>query len=137
MGSHVSLFPAGLSAKQAKLLQKLIATVDPRSPQTYLEEARQHLQDVRTEHKKNDEVNIRLATALFSTFEEIVEQWAQIPDNALAFLCAAMRYFASCEDEVRDYDSNLGFEDDTEVLNSCLELAGLSDFQLEPAHYDQ
>lgn len=129
-------FPSGLTLQQGALLRKLAADVNVEKPQLYFEEARKHLSQVEDEAARSLDVNVRLARAIFSVFEETLRLWMSVPPAARPYLCAAMRYFASFQDEMNDFDSSLGFEDDVEVLNACLSLAGMSDYALDPAHYD-
>ena len=59
----------------------------------------------------------------------------QLADASQFWLRAAIYYFAHDDDEP-DFSSPIGFEDDAEVLNACLRLAGRDDLCLKPEDYD-
>ena len=46
--------------------------------------------------------------------------WDRLPQHARPWLKGAMAYFAAADDDVPDFGSPIGFEDDCEVLNACL-----------------
>jgi uncharacterized membrane protein YkvA (DUF1232 family) len=56
---------------------------------------------------------------------------------AQPWLAGAVHYFTSGSDCEPDFTSPIGFEDDVEVLNACLRLAGLSHLSLKPEEYDE
>ena len=131
-----SFFPAGLTPKQSQLLDELVSGVDPTKPELYLSEARQHIREAEAAAPTKPQVNLKLGRALASAFENVMTRWSSVPGYAQVYLCGAMKYFASYQDEIHDFDSFVGFEDDVEVLNSCLELAGLVDLKINPEDFD-
>jgi uncharacterized membrane protein YkvA (DUF1232 family) len=101
-----------------------------------LHQAEKHLEAVRTVHDQNAMVNVRLAEAICGVIRTIVADWDNLPTHSQAWLRAAIHYFGNCDDDQPDFTSPIGFEDDTEVLNACLYLAGRDDLCLKPEDYD-
>jgi hypothetical protein len=52
------------------------------------------------------------------------------------WLAGAILYFYGCDEDEADFTSPIGFEDDTEILNACLKLAGLEELRLNPEDFD-
>ncbi len=118
-------------------LDRYRANVDCKHFQEYLELARRHLGDVRTLAPEKPTINLALAEAIFVTFERLQSVWETLSNESQAWLCAAMCYFAEPNDaDEHDFESFVGFDDDVEVLNACLALAGLKEWQLNLADYD-
>lgn len=131
-----SFFPQGLTGKQNEVLSRLSSGVSSSEPAKYLALAEAHLDLARSKLRENPEINLRLCEAIVSTFRSVITRWAQIPEHARQWLCGAMCYFASFEDEVPDFTSYVGFEDDVEVLNSCLRLAEFDSMAINPEDFD-
>jgi uncharacterized membrane protein YkvA (DUF1232 family) len=51
------------------------------------------------------------------------------------WLKGAMLYFVEVDDGDHDFDSPIGFNDDVDVLNACLSMAGLDDLYLNPENF--
>jgi uncharacterized membrane protein YkvA (DUF1232 family) len=136
MMSEPSFFPTGLSALQADVLGRCVHEVRETPLAVLLQRVDEHLQRARDAHRNHPLVNVRLATALTDLFRAIVEGWETIPAEARPWLRGAMAYFVSTDDEEPDFSSPLGFEDDVDVLNACLRLAGLDELCLNPEDYD-
>jgi uncharacterized membrane protein YkvA (DUF1232 family) len=81
-------------------------------------------------------INVRLAEAICHVIRRVVADWDNLPLSSHSWLRAAIYYFAHCSDDQPDFTSPIGFEDDAEVLNACLRLAGREDFCLNPEDYD-
>jgi uncharacterized membrane protein YkvA (DUF1232 family) len=81
-------------------------------------------------------VNVRLAEAICGVIRTVVADWDSLPTPSHSWLRAAIQYFGNCDDDQPDFTSPIGFEDDTEVLNACLHLAGRDDLCLKPEDYD-
>lgn len=136
MVTQTGFFPTGLSKKQSQVLERLVIGIQSDNPQNYLVSVQEHLVLAKSRAKESIEINIGLAEAIVKVFERVVSTWNQIPDIAKPWLCGSMRYFASFEDEIHDFDSILGFEDDVEVLNACLRLAQLESLLIKPEEFD-
>ena len=96
----------------------------------------QHLEIIRAAHKTNPMINVRLAQAILAALEKTVAGWQSLPPHSHPWLKAAMHYFAVLEDDEPDLTSPIGFEDDAEILNACLRLAGKEEWSINPAEYD-
>ena len=81
-------------------------------------------------------VNFRMAEAIVAVARQVCSSWDDVPTHARYWLRAAIAYFTTSDDSEPDFDSPIGFEDDLEVLNACLKLAGRSDLYLRPEDYD-
>lgn len=96
-----------------------------------------HVEEVRRAYETNRMVNIRLAEAICHCLRTAVDQWEQLPVEAHPWFRASMVYFVRCnEDDESDFTSPIGFEDDTEIINACLRMAGRDDLCLCPEDYD-
>jgi len=129
--------PAGLPEMVTHQLLRHRAEVSRDNFQHYLNLARAHLANVHRLAPEKPTINVALAEAITTTFERLHPVWETLSNEGREWLCAAMCYFAEPDDaDEHDFESFVGFEDDVTVLNSCLALAGLSEWQLDPAHYD-
>lgn len=136
MEQQKSLLPSGLTRKQFEELNRCAATADARAVADLLGEAEAHLRAVEHAHASNWMVNVRLAAAMVDVFRRLAEQWDSVPPMAQPWLAGSVHYFVSRTDTEPDFQSPIGFEDDVEVLNACLRLAGRSDLCLNPEEYD-
>lgn len=106
------------------------------TPAELLQKVQDHLEAVRARAEANPMIHLALAEAIAHTFEQLVSSWDALPSHALPWLKGAMLYFAEVNDDANDFESPIGFEDDTEVLNACLNLAGQDDLCLNPEDFD-
>ena len=136
MSDQLELYPSGLTRSQ---FERLTALVEEASTKTLAElqsDVRQHLDRTQAAHERNRLVNLRLATAISETVDAVVTRWDQLPTNTRDWLAGAFLYFANCNDDEPDFSSPIGFEDDAEVLNSCLRFAKLDELCLNAEDYD-
>jgi hypothetical protein len=137
MNTQLTLEPQGLPYNVYQELVRYTKEVNADSLAEYLAEARAHLEEARELAPQKPTINLGLAEAIFLTFERLQESWEALPSHARLWLCAAMRYFSETDDsDEHDFDSFVGFEDDAEVLNACLALAGKTELSINPAEYD-
>ena len=136
MSDQFEFHPAELTRSQFDCLSEYAERAAAISPSELLEEARQHLEQTKTAHAANRMINVRLASAIVDVIERVANAWDSLPANHQNWLAAAMLYFSSCDDDEPDFDSPIGFEDDVEILNSCLRFAGLNDLCLNAEDYD-
>jgi len=117
-----------------------LATHAERAATLELEELRErvrgHLTMVKAQAGTNPMIHLTLAEAIAQTFEQLVSMWEALPSQALPWVKGAMLYFAEVNDDDHDFDSPIGFEDDMEVLNACLSMAGRDDLCLTPEDFD-
>lgn len=135
-GGQLSLYPSGLTRGQFEHLSSLAKAASALSLDGVLDMVDEHLSNARQAYKTNRLVNVSLAAAIADTIRQIVEQWVVIPAMAKSWLKAAMLYFTNSDDDEPDFNSPIGFEDDAEVLNACLRLAGLDELCVDPEEYD-
>ena len=131
-----SFFPEGLPRNIFSILKNCADGIGQASLEQLLDEARNHLQIICNAHQVNRMVNYRLAQAIYSIIEMVVTKWDEIPEYSKYWFCGVIRYFSSMDDYENDIQSPLGLEDDVEVLNSCLRLAGLDQLVLNPEDFD-
>ena len=136
MSDESSLFPTGLTRSQFERISSLTEEGAERSVESLRSDVQTHLQRTRAAHERNRVVNLRLATAIASAVDVVLAQWEQVDPESRNWLAGAILYFANCNDDEPDFDSPLGFEDDTEVLNACLRFANLDELCLKPEDYD-
>ncbi len=125
-----------LSRQELDTLRRLADQARDVSPADLVSDAVEHVADARRAGEDDPLVNVALAEALGGTIQRLVNAWDTLQDDTEYWLRGAIRYFCHTDDEEPDFSSPLGFEDDTEVLNACLRLAGLDDWCINPQDYD-
>ncbi len=136
MAGQRELHPSRLTRSQRDCLVQCGADAEGLQPQELLQRTAQHLEATAGAAVANRLINIRLAKAIGGVIEQVVGQWAALPDNARYWLAGAILYFSSGNDDEPDFSSPIGFEDDTEVLNACLRYANLNHLCLKVENYD-
>ena len=81
-------------------------------------------------------VNVALAEGLLAVIRRLIADWAGIPFHAEQWCKGMIRYFTLCDDDEDDFSSPIGFDDDAEVMNACLRLAGRGDLCIKPEDFD-
>jgi uncharacterized membrane protein YkvA (DUF1232 family) len=118
------------------ILERLVKKIRPEDPQRELAEAEASFKVAAERAAHEPLINIRLAGAVMAVCRELVQVWPSLPKEARPWLCAAIRYFGNPNDEMNDLNSFMGFEDDCDVLNACLRIAGREDLLIFPDEYD-
>jgi len=136
MSDQRRLYPAELTRSQFNRLTLLAEEADGRSLADLREDVHKHLFQTHVAHQRNRLVNLRLATAIGEAFNHVCQHWDDLPVGDRRWLIGAFLYFAKCNDDEPDFDSPIGFEDDTEVLNACLRFAKLDELCLIVEDYD-
>ena len=136
MGEQLEFNSSSLTRSQLDQLSEFAHQASGSTPEELLSDARQHLEQTIAAHATNRMINLRLATAIVEVIERVIGDWDSLPANARNWLAAAMHYFSKSNDDEPDFTSPIGFEDDTEVLNSCLRFARLDDLCLNAEDYD-
>jgi len=129
--------PTGLPQGTMRALATLVAESTGASANDLLQSARNHLAEIRTTSAENPFINVRLAEAICDRLHLVVIHWDRVPPNARPWLKGAIAYFEANDDEISDDASPIGFEDDCEVMNACLILAGRADLILDPEDFDE
>ncbi|MBM4088244.1 MAG: hypothetical protein FJ276_02255 [Planctomycetes bacterium] len=128
--------PGNLTRRLLNRLAESVHAARDRTPSELLLAAEVHLERVRAAHKRDCLVNYRLAAAMLNVMQTVVADWAALPPSSQPWLLGAMNYFVEYDDEEPDLKSPIGFEDDAEVLNACLRLAGRDGLCLNTEDYD-
>jgi hypothetical protein len=136
VGDEHEMFSSGLSRSQLERLTALTHEASGKSVDTLQAEVNQHLDRTQAAHQRSRIVNLRLATAIGETIGQVLQQWDSLSANSRNWLAGGFLYFTSHNDDEPDFDSPIGFEDDTEVLNACLRFAELNDLCLNAEDYD-
>ncbi len=127
--------PRGLTQQEMTVLTDCLAKNDL-SPEEMLKEAELHLVKAKEAHKTNVMVNFKLAEGIVKVFRKIVAEWEAIPDSAQKWCLGMICYFSLGEDEIDDFDSPIGFEDDAEVVNACLKMIEREELCINPEDFD-
>lgn len=130
------LFPEGLTRKAFDMLGKCSKEFTDLSKVELLGNARAYLDNIRRAHEKNIFVNFKLAEAIFNTMESVVAQWDILPSFCQPWFKGMMKYFTLTTDLENDLTSPIGFDDDADMLNACLRLAGRDDWCINPEDFD-
>jgi uncharacterized membrane protein YkvA (DUF1232 family) len=125
MGEQPGLMPTGISRQQFGALADYAATANAIDAQELLRRVGRHLDETRVAHARNRIVNLRLATVIAEVVTSLLSRWDFLPDQHRHWLGGAILYFVDSRDNEHDFSSAIGFEDDAEVLNSCLRFNGL------------
>ncbi|MGE3781022.1 MAG: hypothetical protein AB7F89_27790 [Pirellulaceae bacterium] len=136
MNDQRELFPSGLSRRLYRQLAECAAAAESRPIEGLLQGAESHLERIRQVSLRSNTVNVRLAEAIVIVVRSVAAEWEQLPASAWPWLRGAIHYFVHSTDEQPDFASPIGFEDDAEVLNACLRVAGWSHWCLKPEDYD-
>ncbi len=136
MAGQLKFSPSNLTRSQFDRLRECAIGAEAFSPTDLLTAAKQHLERTRAAYAANRLINLRLASAIVSVLEGLVPGWGALGSHDAWWLRGAMHYFATCNDDEPDFQSPLGFEDDLEILNSCLHFIGRSDLCLNAEDYD-
>lgn len=126
MADQPGLMPTGISRKQFSALVEHASHSETLDATELLRRVQRHLDDTRMAHSRNRIVNLRLATAIANVANALLSDWDLIAVQYRNWLGGAILYFANSRDSEHDFSSAIGFEDDAEVMNACLELAGKS-----------
>jgi uncharacterized membrane protein YkvA (DUF1232 family) len=135
-GQPDSLQPHGLSRSQLIQLGRLADEVLQCSILELQQRSRGHVEQALLAQARNSYVNASFAKAIADLVDSIVRDWDTWPPDAQYWLRGAIQYFVFSDDGEPDFASVIGFEDDAEVLNSCLRLIGRPDWQLKPEDFD-
>lgn len=128
--------PRGLTQEEMNLLSDCLQKNDL-TPEELLEEAENHLERAIEASKTNVMVNVMLAEAIVDVFRIIVSEWEAVPEHCQKWCMGMICYFSLGEDEIDDFESPIGFEDDTEVVNAVLRMIDREDLCLVPEDFDE
>ena len=130
------LFPEGLTQKELDTLTKCSKAVANFQAEELLDQAEDHLKRIRMLHSKNLYINVRLAEAIVHAFQDIFDDWENVPPHARSWCRGMVQYFCVSDDDEHDFSSPIGFEDDAKIMNACLRLAGREDLCINPEDFD-
>lgn len=130
------LFPGGLTAKAFDLLNGCARDAADKSMEQLLNLAALHLEDIRQASAQNLFINFTLADQIVRTFQHIGAQWEAVPSHGKPWIKGMIRYFCLSTDLESDFESPIGFDDDVEIVNACLRLAGREDLCIDPEDFD-
>jgi len=129
------LIPEGLTQKEIAALTKCSQKVANIQPEELLEQAKSHIKRINMLYSKYPQINVGLADAIVRTFQNIFDDWEKIPPHARSWCRGMVQYFCVSDDDEHDYFSPTGFNDDAEVMNACLRLAGREDLCINPEDF--
>ena len=131
-----SFVPEGLSSNQFEMLSQCSNEAADVSLPDLIRQANTSVQAARFAHDSNSMVNVRLAEAIITAIRTVVDDWDNLPSHAQPWCRGMVQYFIMSDDDENDFSSPIGFEDDVEVLNACLVLAGREDLCINSEDYD-
>lgn len=122
------LIPSDLSAKERDILAGLLAEIDASEFENYMQEAQEHLREGKETYTESPEIIcLEHIEAIWNCLLEIENDWDKFNHDEQRLLCAAIRYFTRSYDEIPDFETEIGFDDDIAVLNACLRRVGRFD----------
>lgn len=131
-----NFFPEGLTTSEFGSLSRCARQVADIPVADLLQEAENHVQSAREAAEQNCMVNVAMAEGLLKVIVRLVDDWSRIPPHAEQWCKGMIRYFTISDDDEDDFSSPIGFDDDAEVINACLRLAGRSDLCINPEDFD-
>ena len=131
-----NFFPEGLTKTEYDALSRFTTAVSDVALGDLVKEAEAHVQKARLAAEENCMVNVALAQGLYSVICQLAEDWKTIPPHVEPWCKGMIRYFTTCNDDEDDFSSPIGFDDDAEVFNACLRLAGREDLCVNPEDFD-
>jgi uncharacterized membrane protein YkvA (DUF1232 family) len=136
MQLNLLLVPEGLDRTLTDALTLCAQQVDAIGLVYLGDRIQAHLRSAKAASLANPMVHVALAEAIAATYDKLIARWDSLPTAARPWLQGAMLYFVETDDDDPDFDSPIGFEDDVEVLNACLRMAGLEELCLSPEDFD-
>lgn len=136
MSDQLAFHPSSLMRSQLDRLSTCAREAERTSPNELLDAAKEHLELARQAYKVNRLINLRMASAIFSVLEGLVNSWGALEPNHAWWVRGAIYYFATSNDDEPDFHSPLGFEDDLEILNACLKFINRCELCLNAEDYD-
>lgn len=130
------LFPKGLMNSEFEILMKCSKDAGCFSINDLKQRTDQYFESIKEAYEKNSIVNVKLAGAIVGTIHSVCSEWDNIPDTAKPWCKGMIQYFTEQDDDENDLESPIGFDDDADVMNSCLKFAGRSDLCIDPEEYD-
>lgn len=131
-----NFFPEGLTTSEFGSLSRCARQVADIPLADLLQEAENHVQCAREASEQNCMVNVAMAEGLLAVIKQLAEDWSRIPPHAEQWCKGMIRYFTISDDDEDDFSSPIGFDDDAEVINACLRLAGRSDLCINSEDFD-
>ena len=125
-----------LNPQETEILEQLAMQAAALSTEELKKQSAGHVEAANKAKAGNAAVNVALAYAIHNVICKVFNQWSDIDAAAQYWLKGAVAYFIFDNDEVNDFGSPIGLEDDVEVLNACLDFAGLYELSLNPEDYD-
>ncbi|NMC64482.1 MAG: hypothetical protein GYA55_15055 [SAR324 cluster bacterium] len=120
--------PESLSKKEREILEALTEEVDVSLFENYMEKAQEHLREGREVAILNPgKVRLDLVDAIWESLLRLEEEWDTFSHEEQVLLCAAIRYFSRSYDEIPDFESEIGLDDDVIVFNACVNAVGRKD----------
>ena len=125
-----------LSKELLVILEKHALIAQKKSLSALIAESNEYALSIGELSKTNAMINLKLVKAIQATIQKLEKDWSNFDTDSKKWLAAAIIYFIDEEDDSPDLDSFIGFEDDGEVLNACLKLAGREDWLIKIEDYD-
>lgn len=132
----MELCPVGLSKDQFAILSEGTQYTEGQSWAELLRSVDLKLAQTMAMSTQSAYVNLPLARALAERIQSLHTRWEEVPEHARPWCKAMVHYFLQDSDSDPDYGSPIGFEDDVDVLNACVRLAGMLDLVLNPEDFD-
>ncbi len=136
MDHQFEFLPRGLTSQQIDHLLTCQELAGQYSLDVLSQMAHSHVQHAHVAYAENALVNVQLAEAINKVVQQLVEAFDSLPEFAKSPVRGAIYYFISDDDVEPDFGSPIGFEDDVDVLNACLDLGRRSDLRINVEDYD-
>ena len=128
-------FKESLNEEQAAMLERICDTYKEIPVLMLFEQVVARFEEIKEAAKTSDIINLPMAEAIFVALKAITEKHKTVHREQRYWLVGALGYFIADDDEVSDFDSESGFMDDLEIVNTCLKYAELDDLVIDPFDY--
>ncbi|MYL37369.1 hypothetical protein [Halobacillus litoralis] len=90
-----------------------------------------HFEKIQEATKQNEFINLHLAEKIREVCLILINEYKKVSHDEQRYINATINYFVDINDEEDDLYSPLGFDDDAEIVNECLELIGKEDLTID------
>ncbi|MGG4489716.1 hypothetical protein [Metabacillus idriensis] len=81
-----------------------------------------YIEKVKEETMTNEFINVELANKIKDVCLVLIDDYEDVDNEKKKYIVATIIYFVTANDDEKDLFSPLGFDDDADILNECLNL---------------
>ncbi|WP_277679362.1 hypothetical protein [Gracilibacillus dipsosauri] len=101
------------------------------NPKILKQNVENHFRKVQQATAQNEFINVNLAKEIQDVCLALISYYDNANNNEQRYINATINYFTTSDDEEEDFFSPIGFDDDAEIVNECLELIGKENLRID------